>query len=289
MLLKEIQNIFHKELDAIFGKEEVDNFFFMLTEDYLGMPRFILALQPGIALTKEEEQPVFEALAKLKHEEPIQYILGKSQFFGLTFKVNSHTLIPRPETEELVAWIVDGHAKSNAKLNILDIGTGSGCIAISLAKSIAQAQVLAMDISNEAIDVAKTNAIANQVEVQFMEADILRDMINPKITETEWDIIVSNPPYVRNVEKAQMKNNVLNYEPHQALFVDDDNPLLFYEAIVSFAIKNLSKDGSLYFEINQNLGSDMVKLLKIHGFKNIELKKDLFGNERMVKASGRFL
>lgn len=289
MILKEIQNIFHKELDDIHGKEEVDSFFYILTDEFLGMPRLALSLQPNFAITKEEEQPLFEALSKLKREEPIQYILGKTEFYGLSFKLNEHTLIPRPETEELVSWVISKHATSNKQLNILDIGTGSGCIAIALSKNISNAKVFALDVSAEALNVAKENAIMNGVEVKFLQSDILNRSnwnLDPKFRDENlsFDIIVSNPPYVRNLEKAGMKNNVLNFEPELALFVEDHDPMIFYRTIGEFATKYLKNEGQLFFEINQYLGNEMVQLLEDFNFEHVELKKDIFGKDRMIKG-----
>lgn len=289
MILKEIQNIYHKELDDIYGKEEVDSFFYILTDEFLGMTRLALSLQPNFTITKEEEQPLFEALSKLKREEPIQYILGKTEFLGLSFKVNKHTLIPRPETEELVSWVIYQQTKSNKQLNILDIGTGSGCIAIALSKNIPNAKVFALDVSSEALIVAKENASENKVDVEFIQLDILnKDSWNSvsKFRDgiLNFDIIVSNPPYVRNMEKADMKNNVLKFEPEFALFVEDNDPFIFYRNIAKFAVRYLSKEGQLFFEINQYLGKEMFQLLEDFNFKHVELKKDLFGKDRMIKG-----
>jgi release factor glutamine methyltransferase len=291
LLLKEIQNIFHLELNSIYGKDEVESIFYMLTETYFDLSRLALFLQPGFVVTKEEEQPLFEALSRLKDEQPIQYILGKTEFYGLPLKVNRHTLIPRPETEELVSWILSEQPKTQDKqLTILDIGTGTGCIAISLAKNLPNAEVFAMDVSKEALEVAQENAQLNETKVIFIEDDILnRKNLNlvPKFRndDLKFDIIVSNPPYVRNFEKAEIKNNVLQNEPHLALFVDDDNPLVFYKAITEFASKHLKKEGLLYFEINQYLGQEMIELLEDFEFCNIELRKDISGNNRMIKAT----
>ncbi len=293
MILKEIQNIFHKELEDIYGKEEVDSFFYILTDEFLGLPRLALSLQPHFTITKEEEQPLFEALAKLKLEEPIQYILGKTEFFGLSFKVNDHTLIPRPETEELVSWVISQQTPTNKPLNILDIGTGSGCIAIALSKNIPNAKVFALDVSAEALNVAEENAIMNGMEVKFLQVDIL-NRSNWNLAKTfldenlRFDIIVSNPPYVRNLEKDEMKNNVLNFEPGLALFVEDNDPLIFYRAIANFATKYLKNEGQLFFEISRYLGKEMVLLLEDFNFEHIELKKDIFGNTRMLKGIKNF-
>ncbi len=294
MILKEIRNIFHKELDDIYCKEEVDSFFYILTGEYIGMPRLALSLQPQFTITKEEEQPLFEALAKLKLEEPIQYILGKTEFYGLSFRSNEHTLIPRPETEELVSWVISQQRPTNIPLNILDIGTGSGCIAISIAKNLPNAKVFGLEVSAEALKVATENAIMNGVNVQFIQSDILnRSNWNFSTTFLDenfnFDIIVSNPPYVRYLEKAEMKNNVLNFEPGLALFVEDDDPLIFYRTIAEFATKYLNNEGQLFFEINQYLGKEMVVLLEDFNFEHIEIKNDIFGNARMLKASKNFI
>ncbi|WP_422348230.1 peptide chain release factor N(5)-glutamine methyltransferase [Flagellimonas sp.] len=282
VLLKEIKDIFHKELDPIYAAEEVDSFFHLCIEHYLHLERFTLVLQPDLVLTKEEETPLFEALSKLRLEEPLQYILGTAHFMDLDFKANEHVLIPRPETEELVEWVIsDCQVERSRDLRILDIGTGSGCIAIALAKKFPDANVYALDVSEKAIGVAKENAKLNGVDVTFVHQDIL----NPDFKlELEFDVIVSNPPYVRELEKVEIKNNVKKYEPHVALFVQDEDPLLFYKTITQFAISHLGKKGKLYFEINQYLGKETQALLEAHNFLEIELRKDIFGNDRMLKG-----
>lgn len=288
MKLKDIQDIFHKELDEIYGKDEVNSFFFMLTETYFGLERFALALDPDFVITKEQETPMFSALSELKLQKPIQHILGNAHFFGLEFFVNEHTLIPRPETEELVQWILDAVKKNTTTetLRILDIGTGSGCIPIALKKHLPNAKVYALDISNEALKVAQKNAETNEVEIQFEKADVLylADLNVFGEEELLFDIIVSNPPYVRNLEKAEMQKNVLEFEPDSALFVEDDDPLIFYDRIANLAKANLQPNGILYFEVNQYLGNEMIDLLKNKEFKNVELRKDIFGVDRMMKA-----
>jgi release factor glutamine methyltransferase len=286
MQLKDIQDIFHKELDAIYGKNEVDSFFFMLTEAYFGMERFALILEPEFVITKAQETPLFAALSELKLEKPIQHILEKAHFYGLEFKVNEHTLIPRPETEELVHLIITNVKNSPKSLRILDIGTGSGCIGISLQKNLPNAEVYAMDISEEALKVAKQNAQSNEVMVQFIQADVLslEDLNVFQEDELMFDIIVSNPPYVRNLEKAEMHKNVLDYEPASALFVDDTNPLVFYDKIANLAKAHLKSGGQLYFEINQYLGKEMSQLLENKGFKEVKIYKDTFGVDRMAFA-----
>jgi release factor glutamine methyltransferase len=299
MILKDILSIYHKELDDLFGNVEVDSFFNILIEHYLDLKRIHLVLEPQYVITKEEKQPLFEALTHLKLQKPIQYILGETEFYGLPFKVNEYTLIPRPETEELVALIIvnskDKSPKTNAtetvtsngveKLHkIIDIGTGTGCIAISLAKHLKNAKVYALDVSEEALIIAKQNAELNEVDVEFLEQNILTACHSALEEESSFDTIVSNPPYVRNLEKAEIQPNVLDNEPHLALFVDDDNPLRFYKAICEFAQINLKANGTLYFEINEYLGEEMIALLEDFNFKAIELKKDVFGKDRMIKG-----
>ena len=288
MLLKEIKEIFHKELGEIYPKEEIDSFFYSCIEHYLKLERFILAIQPGITLTKEEEQPLFEALSELKLEKPLQYILGTAHFMDLELEVNENVLIPRPETEELVQWIlldteqsgrVIERSRNDRSLQILDIGTGSGCIAIALAKHLPNVKVFALDVSEDALNVARKNAASNGVDITFLHEDILNTEL-----ELDFDVIVSNPPYVRELEKNEIQKNVKDFEPDTALFVPDEDPLLFYRAIIDFAENHLSEKGKLYFEINQYLGEETKALFHARNFSEIELRKDMFGNDRMLKA-----
>lgn len=280
MKLRDIKDIFRKELQPCYPPDEVNSFFYQLVEHYLGVNRFILVLDPAYRVSKQEEQPLFEALAQLKREYPIQYILGEAPFMGLVFRVNEQVLIPRPETEELVRWILDDLPSMADSPAILDIGTGSGCIAISLAKYWPAAKVTALDVSIAALETAKENARLNSVGISCIHADILADF-DPG---SRWDIIVSNPPYVRESEKASMRNNVKKYEPSSALFVPDESPLVFYEHIARLASANLKAGGALYLEINQYLATETVNLLQSHNFFEIELRKDMFGNDRMLKA-----
>ncbi|WP_040279960.1 peptide chain release factor N(5)-glutamine methyltransferase [Psychroserpens damuponensis] len=285
MILKDILHIYHNELDNLFGNEEVNSFFNLLIEHYLDLKRIHLVLYPEYAVTKEEEQPLFEALAQLKQHKPIQYIIGETEFYGLPFKVNEHTLIPRPETEELVDWIINSHTEHNeaSQLKILDIGTGTGCIAIALAKHLKKAKVSALDVSEDALKIAKQNAVLNEVDVHFIHDNILNSRhAKTDLAAVNFDVIVSNPPYVRNLEKVEIQPNVLENEPHLALFVDDDNPLQFYRVICEFARLNLKDSGTLYFEINEYLGQEMIALMKEFNFKDIEFKKDMFGKDRMI-------
>jgi release factor glutamine methyltransferase len=285
MLLSEIKNIFHKELDAIYGRDEVSSFFYLLIEEYFGLERFILAFEPNYVLDKDQESPIFDALSKLKQHIPVQHIIGHTSFMDMDFKVNSKVLIPRPETEELVRWVLDDYNHNNTELQLLDIGTGSGCIAIALAKNLNNGKVKAVDISPEALEIAGKNASDNEVEVDFIKADILQTLSLPISLQTEFDVIVSNPPYVRELEKEKMQENVKQHEPDLALYVKDGEPLVFYEAIAAYAQKRLKLGGNLYLEINQYLAQEMVELLKGFNFKDIIVKKDMFGNDRMIKAT----
>ena len=280
MLIQTFKIQFFSELKGIYPETEIQSFFNLLIEFKLNLTRIDLALNTDLELKENDINCFQKALDKLKKQIPIQYIIGETEFYGLTFKVNSNVLIPRPETEELVGWIINNTSRSK-DINILDIGTGSGCIAISLAKKLPNAEVFAIDVSSEAIKTAKENAAMNKVSVNFIETNILHLDNLP----SKFDIIVSNPPYVRDLEKEMMQQNVLDNEPHLALFVKDDNPLLFYNKIADLAKTHLNKDGNLYFEINQYLGKDTKELLRLKGFKNIELKKDIFNVDRMLKSS----
>ncbi|MES2544429.1 MAG: peptide chain release factor N(5)-glutamine methyltransferase [Bacteroidota bacterium] len=282
MKIKEYRTYFINELTPIYDESEAESFFYLILENNHQQKRIDLALNPDLFFSDSEIQIWNTILEKLKLEIPIQYILGKTSFYGLDFDVNENVLIPRPETEELVEWIIKDCfvPRNDRKIKVLDIGTGSGCIAISLAKNIPNAQVFAIDISEKALATAKRNAVNNEVNVAFIEQNILAtDNLHQ-----QFDIIVSNPPYVRNVEKEEIKKNVLDNEPHLALFVADNDALVFYRKIAELALKNLSQNGQLYFEINQYLGKETVDLLQNMNFKNIELRKDIYGNDRMVRC-----
>lgn len=287
MKAQDLKRIFHKELDAIYGKGEVSSFFFLCLEKYCDMPRIQLQLKPEFTITKPETEQFFNTLEALKQQRPIQYIFGETEFYGLKFKVTGDVLIPRQETEELVDWIIKGHSEHGAEsLKILDIGTGSGCIAISLAKNISNAEVYALDVSREALNVAQQNAALNNVDITFIEASILNNATwDSDFKNLKFDVIVSNPPYVRNLEKREIQSNVLDNEPHLALFVDDNNPLIFYKAITKFAVDNLKPNGQLYFEINQYLESETKQILIDLNLDAIELRKDLNNNYRMLKGT----
>ena len=280
MKIKEYRSYFIQGLTPIFDEGEAESFFYLILEDKQQLRRIDLALHPDLTFSDNEIKVWNSILEQLKQEIPVQYLLGKTSFYGLDFEVNADVLIPRPETEELVDWIIKSiRILQNSKsLKILDIGTGSGCIAISLAKNIPNAEVFAIDVSEKALATAQKNAAINKVEVTFIHKNILETAD----LEQQFDIIVSNPPYVRNLEKQEIKKNVLDNEPHLALFVEDNDALIFYRKIAELAQKNLSENGQLFFEINQYLGKEMIDLLEKMNFKNIELRKDIYGNDRMI-------
>lgn len=282
MQLSEIKTIYHKELDELYSKEEVASFFYRLIDHFLELPKFILVMQPNYVVGREEETLLFKALQRLKQEEPLQHITGTAYFRDLEVKVTKDTLIPRPETEELVAWILEDTTEHHP-LKVLDIGTGSGCIALSIAQELPKAEVTAVDISVAALTVAQNNAKSNNIKVKFVQFDVLSGDF-PKELQGPWDVIVSNPPYVRELEKVAIQNNVKKYEPATALFVTDHNPLIFYEQIAQKAKKYLRPSGRLYFEINQYLPEETKQLLVENSFEQVELKKDIFGNFRMLKG-----
>lgn len=280
MLVRKYRDQFKTKLADLYDEGEVDSFFYMLLEEYNGLKKYQLAIEPSLELTTDQQMLWDFATSQLQQFKPIQYIIGKAYFYDGVFAVNPSTLIPRPETEELVDLIIKENKSPNLK--VIDIGTGSGCIAISLANFLKEPMVYAMDVSTKALEMAKHNAEINKAKVEF----ILQSVLELEELPTKFDIIVSNPPYVRNLEKVEIKPNVLNHEPHLALFVEDNDPLIFYIKITELAITNLNTGGLLYFEINQYLGSETVKMIEGYkAFKNIELMKDLYGNNRMIKAT----
>jgi release factor glutamine methyltransferase len=293
MIVKQYRNYFNETLKTIYPITEIDSFFFLLLEEYLGFRRVDIVLKSDFKITQETLNLLQSATKQLEQEVPLQYIIGKTEFYGLPFVVNKHVLIPRPETEELVACVVSEFSRvktfntstkqntETKQLKILDIGTGSGCIPVSLKKQLPFAKISAIDISKEALTVAKKNAILNNVDIHF----ILQDILKTVALDQHYDIIISNPPYVRELEKKELKNNVLKNEPHVALFVENDNPLIFYAKITELAKKYLNKNGLLFFEINQYLGTETIDLVNKKGLKNIQLKKDMFGNDRIIVAS----
>jgi release factor glutamine methyltransferase len=292
MTIKQHRAHFNKSLKHLYPTSEIDSFFFLILEEYMGLKRIDIVLKSDFLIDKKSLNLLQIATKQLEQEIPIQYIIGKTEFFGLPFHVNKEVLIPRPETEELVEQVLKkvsliktcnsskNETIKEKQLKVLDIGTGSGCIAISLKKQLPSSEISALDVSNKALRVAKKNAFLNNVDINFVHQDILKTNDLDKL----YDVIISNPPYVRELEKKEIKNNVLNNEPHLALFVDNKNPLLFYNKIAELAKKFLTKNGQLHFEINQYLGKETIKLLAEKGFKNIQLKKDIFGNDRIITA-----
>ncbi|MGQ7856027.1 peptide chain release factor N(5)-glutamine methyltransferase [Pedobacter sp. WC2501] len=275
------------ELAPLYESDEAKTLFSLAAEQVLAMSSSRLMMQKDAAISFINMQKLLSILNDLQIGKPIQHILEEAHFYGLVFKVNENVLIPRPETEELVEWIISvcstqssvNSFESPKKLSILDIGTGSGCIPITLKKHLPNTQVTTLDVSADAIEVAKQNARQIGVEINFITADILTFQ-----SEEKFDVIISNPPYIRDLEKIEMHNNVLMHEPHLALFVSDENPLIFYRAIADFAKTNLKPNGQLFFEINEYLGKETVEMLSGKGFNNIELRKDMQGKDRMVKA-----
>ena len=274
-----LKHYFKTELNSLYPKEEITSFFNILAEEILGLNRIEIALEPNKIIKNPKLNRFLVATKQLKQEKPIQYIVGNTEFYGLNFKVTKDVLIPRPETEELVTWIIKDW-KSNKNITILDIGTGSGCIAISLAKNLPNASVFALDVSKNALEIAKYNAVKNEINLTFLNENILK-LHN---LHQKFDVIVSNPPYVRELEKKEIQKNVLDNEPHLALFVKNDNALIFYDKISDFSKKHLTKNGNLYFEINQYLGKETLNLLKEKGFKNCILRRDIFDKDRMLKC-----
>lgn len=290
MKLKDLAANFNSKLNALYGEEESQALFFMALQQLLGLKRNNYLLQKENELTAADLAKFEVLLGELATGKPIQYIFREAHFYGMIFKVNEEVLIPRPETEELVDWIVETVGSSqfspdsyrDSSLQLLDIGTGSGCIAIALKKHLPQFKVAALDIAPESLAIAQENATLNQVEVEFLQQDILQSR-NQK-SAIRYSIIVSNPPYITQSEKEQMHQNVLENEPHRALFVSNEQPLVFYEAIADFALQNLEKGGLLFFEINEHLGKETVDLLNHKGFIHIELRKDMQGKNRMIRC-----
>lgn len=268
---------FHRKLDDIYSEREVDNLFYWVMEDRFNLGKFDLKFSDK-RLSESELLGIRNTVQRLEKQEPIQYILGTTEFYNCIIKVDENTLIPRPETEELVDWVLK---EAEAGNHVLDIGTGSGCIPIALKKAMPQLVVNGLDVSAGALRLAQASAELNKVEVNFIEQNIL------EATETELpnvDIIISNPPYVLESDKREMAPNVLAHEPHLALFVADEDPLLFYRKIAVLAQEVLNDAGLLFFEIHENFGDETVNLLQGLGYHSIQLRKDLQGRDRMIRA-----
>jgi len=270
-----------RELSVIFPEKESESLVHFLLFSVAGIERKDISLDPERPIGEELNALLQDKLAELKEHKPVQYVTGKAYFYGLEMEVNPAVLIPRPETEELVKWVADDH-KDDRGLKVLDIGTGSGCIILALGRLLNKPELTAIDISREALVMASVNAEKYAIRLDFRNVDILDE--NKWDQMESYDLIVSNPPYVRESEKSQMQPNVLNYEPHRALFVPDDDPLIFYRAIARFAQSRLTEGGELYLEINENLGNNVTRLLESEGFTEITLKKDLQVKDRMIRC-----
>jgi release factor glutamine methyltransferase len=283
MQLKELRDKMVQELGVIYPERECYNLVNSLVFSIAGIEKKDIAVDPGKLIGEDVENLLYQGLHELMGHKPLQYVTGLAYFYGLDLAVNPSVLIPRPETEELVKWIGDDYREKTG-LKVLDIGTGSGCIILALGKLLMQPRLTAVDISEHAIRTASGNAGKYGIEVEFIKVNILN--------ENEWnelgtfDIMVSNPPYVRESEKSGMQANVVDYEPPEALFVPDNDPLIFYRAIVQFSRKHLSANGKLYLEINENLGKEAVNLIKNEGYTEIILKKDMHGKDRMIRCGG---
>jgi len=279
MLLSAIQSVFHSKLHPLYPKQEIDNVFKLVVDDLLNYSKIEIHQNLHKNILPETEKKMQIILERLANAEPIQYILGRTEFYGLPLTSDKRALIPRPETEILVDSVVKEHTPKN-NLTILDIGTGSGCIAIALAKSFPDCYITAIDNSKEALDLAQINAELNTVEIDFINDNIL----DPRADYSLLDIIISNPPYVRNSEKQYMHRNILEFEPENALYVTDDDPLIFYKAIAGFSKKHLHPQGSIYLELNEFLGKEIEELYSISGFRDIKLNKDLNQKYRYLTA-----
>lgn len=269
-----------KELAGIYSVEEIESLIFLIFGKVKGYSRTRFLLARDENLTPDDLDRIKQIVSRLKLHEPIQYILGETEFFGLPFYSVPGVLIPRPETEELVQWIIQEN--QHPEPIIMDIGTGSGCIAVSLRKNILKSTVLACDISPFCIETTRRNAELNQTEVSVLNYDILTN--SPEVDFPKLDIIVSNPPYVRTSEKMLMNKNVLDYEPQLALFVPDGDPLIFYKLIADFAQIHLNNGGRIYFEINEAFGKECSEMLQDRGFSEIVLKKDIHDKHRMIRS-----
>ena len=284
-LVRDCRRHYAGELEKIYGSDEANALIMILLEHYFSIDRVKIAMNPELRLSESEMLTLHFAVKELLKNKPIQYVLGETEFCGMRFFVDENVLIPRPETEEVVNMIahsVETMCTSSLLHSILDIGTGSGCIAISLAKLLKDSVVTAVDVSEKALNVAKKNAAENDVDVRFVLDDILNPK-NPELIDNQYDIIVSNPPYVCESEKSEMRANVLDYEPSTALFVSDNDPLIFYRKILEFAQNALKPDGEIWFEINERFGKEMKNLCLEKGFKNIEIIKDFREKERILR------
>ncbi len=286
--VKNVFFAFREGLKGLYDPNEAESITLLALNEITGFSKAKLKAFPEERLNPDQSKHLIGILSRLTTGEPIQYIIGHTEFYGLSFKVNPSVLIPRPETEELVEWVIASVGSEQFAVgSILDIGTGSGCIAISLKKHLPGFKVSAIDISEAALETAQVNSKLNGVDVNFIKSDILSPEKPFAFHLAPFTLIISNPPYVTLHDKTQMHQNVTDFEPHTALFVPENDPLIFYKAIADFAVKNLTENGLLFFEINESYGKEIVELLTANGFKNIELRKDMSGRERMIKCLNR--
>ncbi len=272
------------QLYEIYDRREAGNIADWVIEHVTGQQKIDRIVYKDLPVSAAQQTQLIKIAAELLHHRPVQYVLGEAWFMDMKLAVNEHVLIPRPETEELVEWMVNDIKKSGSKkVSLIDIGTGSGCIPIAVKKKMPNSAVFAVDVSGEALQVAKLNRIQQKVPVDFLQLDFLNEKEWDRLGK--YDIIVSNPPYIKESEKTEIKDNVLKYEPYLALFVPDEDALLFYKAIAKFSRKHLEAGGSVYVEINEALGEEVAEVFEQNGFSNIILKKDLQGKDRMVRAS----
>lgn len=279
--VNEVVTYYQEKLSELYPSNEIKNITEMMFEHFMGWDKMTFRSNNKSTLSESELLLFHQALKRLLKNEPVQHITGKVEFYSLAFKVNKHVLIPRPETEELVDLVINECSGSET---ILDIGTGTGCIPISLKKQLKNTIVYGVDVSADALAIATDNAALNSTEVTFVKEDVLQMSSIENSIKKEFDVIISNPPYITNSEKRLMNENVLTFEPHIALFIDDDEPLLFYDKIGHLAYDNLSSGGKLYFEINEHYGNQTMKLLKSIGFSDIRILKDLQNKDRIVSA-----
>ena len=287
MTIRQITTAMFLQLTGHYPETEIESFARILFRHYLKMTPAQAHLSQDSELPSGIEQKILAAIEELKKNRPVQYILGETEFYGLRFELTPDVLIPRPETEELVDWIVRKYNK-NTSMTIIDIGTGSGCIAVALAKNFPNACVWAVDISEAALVVAQQNALTNRVKVNFLSGDVLNDGLT-EFAPVSLDVIVSNPPYVMPSEKDRMLPNVLEYEPHVALFTPDDHPFIFYERIAAFGTKCLKNGGRIFFEINETFPDILVDILQKNLYSDVTSRKDINGKWRMMSAQLRYL
>ncbi|MCB0481425.1 MAG: peptide chain release factor N(5)-glutamine methyltransferase [Flavobacteriales bacterium] len=280
--LEAVKKYLYLQLNPFYSSREIDLFVQLGMQHLLGISKEKYLMNPGQLLNESELLKIVYYSKDLRKYKPLQYILGHTEFYGLPINVSPAVLIPRPETEELVEWMLGSIKDKLEVMRILDIGTGSGCIPIALKKEVPKADVWACDISNEALDVARENANLNGVEVAFFNWDIFTEI--PIKASKKWNVIISNPPYVLESDKAEMQAAVLDYEPHQALFIPDQDPLLFYRRIGELAKSMLCDKGLLFFEIHEKYADQTLELLKIIGYEQVELRNDLSGKPRMIMA-----